>query len=187
MDEPSVGQLLGKARRGVIRDVSILLAEAIAAVHPVRRRAGRDARHRSRHLSVRHLVEHRRQRGLWQCGRGAGPGIDCVLGISKAYTTRVGGGPFPTEIKGKLGDALRIEGDEFGSATGRPRRIGWYDAVLARHAARLNGMWGLALTKLDVLTVSTRSKSAPHTSCMAHGRPPSFPDIEEFSRAADHE
>jgi len=86
-------------------------------------------------------------------GSGIGPGqLDAVLGISKAYTTRVGGGPFPTEIKGKLGDALRAEGDEFGSATGRPRRIGWFDAVLARHAIRLNRMWGLALTKLDVLT-----------------------------------
>ncbi len=86
-------------------------------------------------------------------GAGIAPGrLDGVLGISKAYTTRVGGGPFPTEIKGRLGDALRTEGDEFGSATGRPRRIGWFDAVLVRHAARLNGMWGLALTKLDVLT-----------------------------------
>src|SRR5258708_27090942 len=86
-------------------------------------------------------------------GAGVAPGkLDCVLGIAKAYTTRVGGGPFPSEIKGKLGDALRSEGDEFGSATGRPRRIGWYDAVLARHAVRLNGLWGLALTKLGVLT-----------------------------------
>ncbi|MGH7932089.1 MAG: adenylosuccinate synthase [Candidatus Binataceae bacterium] len=86
-------------------------------------------------------------------GAGIAPGkLDAVLGISKAYTTRVGGGPFPTEIKNKLGDALRVEGDEFGSATGRPRRIGWFDSVLARHAIRLNGMWGLALTKLDVLT-----------------------------------
>ena len=86
-------------------------------------------------------------------GAGIGPGkLEAVLGISKAYTTRVGGGPFPTEITGKLGDALRDEGDEFGSATGRPRRIGWFDIVLARHAMRLNAMWGLALTKLDVLT-----------------------------------
>jgi adenylosuccinate synthase len=86
-------------------------------------------------------------------GAGIAPGcLDAVLGISKAYTTRVGSGPFPTEIKGRLGDALRAEGDEFGSATGRPRRIGWFDTVLARHAIRLNGMWGLALTKLDVLT-----------------------------------
>jgi adenylosuccinate synthase len=86
-------------------------------------------------------------------GAGIGPGqLDAVLGISKAYTTRVGAGPFPTEISGALANVLREEGAEFGSATGRPRRIGWFDAVLARHAIRLNGMWGLALTKLDVLT-----------------------------------
>jgi adenylosuccinate synthase len=86
-------------------------------------------------------------------GSGLPPGkLDAVLGISKAYTTRVGGGPFPTEIKGSLGKRLREEGEEFGSATGRPRRIGWFDALLARHAIRLNGAWGLALTKLDVLT-----------------------------------
>ncbi|HXZ87778.1 MAG TPA: adenylosuccinate synthase [Candidatus Binataceae bacterium] len=86
-------------------------------------------------------------------GAGIAPGeLEAVLGISKAYTTRVGAGPFPTEIKGKLANLLREEGAEFGSATGRPRRIGWFDAVLARHAIRLNGMWGLALTKLDVLT-----------------------------------
>ncbi|HKV56146.1 MAG TPA: adenylosuccinate synthase [Candidatus Binataceae bacterium] len=86
-------------------------------------------------------------------GAGIAPGsLDAVLGISKAYATRVGSGPFPTEIKGRLGDALREEGNEFGGATGRPRRIGWFDAVLARRAIRLNGMWGLALTKLDVLS-----------------------------------
>jgi adenylosuccinate synthase len=86
-------------------------------------------------------------------GAGIAPGkLDAVLGISKAYTTRVGAGPFPSEISGRLADALREEGAEFGSATGRPRRIGWFDAVLVRHAIRLNGMWGLALTKLDILT-----------------------------------
>src|SRR5205807_7704277 len=86
-------------------------------------------------------------------GTGLGPGmLDGVLGIRKAYTTRVGAGPFPTEIKGSLADALREEGVEFGSATGRPRRIGWFDALLARLAVRVNGLWALALTKLDVLT-----------------------------------
>jgi len=86
-------------------------------------------------------------------GAPLAPGrLDAVLGISKAYTTRVGAGPFPSEIKGSLANRLRTEGEEFGSATGRPRRIGWFDAVLARLAVRLNGMWGLALTKLDVLT-----------------------------------
>jgi adenylosuccinate synthase len=86
-------------------------------------------------------------------GAGIAPGsLDAVLGISKAYTTRVGAGPFPTEISGRLADTMRKEGNEFGSATGRPRRLGWFDAVLARHAIRLNGIWRLALTKLDVLT-----------------------------------
>jgi adenylosuccinate synthase len=86
-------------------------------------------------------------------GSGLGPGaLDCALGISKAYTTRVGAGPFPAEITGRLADELRDEGVEFGSATGRPRRIGWFDAPLARLAVRVNGLWGLALTKLDVLT-----------------------------------
>jgi adenylosuccinate synthase len=86
-------------------------------------------------------------------GTGIGPGnLEAVLGISKGYTTRVGAGPFPSEFTGYLADSLREEGDEFGSATGRPRRIGWFDAVLARYTARVNGMWALALTKLDVLT-----------------------------------
>jgi adenylosuccinate synthase len=86
-------------------------------------------------------------------GAGVSPGkLDAVLGVSKGYATRVGAGPFPTEIKGKLADVLRSRGGEFGSATGRPRRIGWFDAVLARHAAWINGLWRLALTKLDVLT-----------------------------------
>src|SRR5271155_1663893 len=86
-------------------------------------------------------------------GTGIGPGnLEAVLGISKGYTTRVGAGPFPSEFTGYLADSLREEGDEFGSATGRPRRIGWFDSVLARYTARVNGMWALALTKLDVLT-----------------------------------
>ncbi len=86
-------------------------------------------------------------------GGGLAPGsLEAVLGVSKAYATRVGAGPFPTEIKGGLARLLRREGEEFGSATGRPRRVGWFDAPLARYAARLNGLWALALTKLDVLT-----------------------------------
>jgi adenylosuccinate synthase len=84
-------------------------------------------------------------------GSGIGPCELKVLGISKGYATRVGGGPFPTEISGFLADSLREEGNEFGAATGRPRRIGWFDAVLARYAARVNSLWGFAITKLDVL------------------------------------
>lgn len=86
-------------------------------------------------------------------GAGVGPtAIDAVLGISKAYTTRVGSGPFPTELIGVEGERLREAGAEFGATTGRPRRCGWLDAVVLRYAARVNGLTGLAITKLDVLT-----------------------------------
>ncbi len=86
-------------------------------------------------------------------GSGLGPtAIDKVMGISKAYATRVGGGPFPTELTDELGERLRSQGDEFGATTGRPRRCGWLDAVVLRYAMRVNGLWGLAMTKLDVLS-----------------------------------
>lgn len=86
-------------------------------------------------------------------GSGLGPtAIDRVMGITKAYTTRVGSGPFPTELTDALGDRLRKVGDEFGATTGRPRRCGWLDTVVLRYAARVNGLWGLALTKMDVLS-----------------------------------
>ena len=86
-------------------------------------------------------------------GAGVGPQhIHQVIGISKAYTTRVGSGPFPTELFGAEGETLKREGVEFGATTGRPRRCGWFDAVGVRHAVRVNGITGIALTKLDVLT-----------------------------------
>jgi adenylosuccinate synthase len=78
-----------------------------------------------------------------------------VLGIAKAYSTRVGSGPFPTELEscpGSIGEHLTTKGGEFGTTTGRPRRIGWLDAVLLRYAHRLNGLTALALTKLDILS-----------------------------------
>lgn len=85
-------------------------------------------------------------------GAGVGPTrINSVIGVSKAYTTRVGEGPFPTELKDEVGKKLREDGWEFGSTTGRPRRCGWLDVVLLRYAARINGFTGIALTKLDVL------------------------------------
>ena len=86
-------------------------------------------------------------------GSGVGPTrISRVIGIQKAYTTRVGAGPFPTELFDKMGEFLRTTGGEFGVNTGRPRRCGWYDAVLARQAVRINGFTDLFITKLDVLT-----------------------------------
>ncbi|MFL5561879.1 MAG: adenylosuccinate synthase [Gemmatimonadaceae bacterium] len=85
-------------------------------------------------------------------GAGIAPmSIDAVLGVVKAYTTRVGNGPLPTEMEGALGEEVRRLGNEFGATTGRPRRCGWFDAVVVRYAARVNGLTGLAVTKLDVL------------------------------------
>ncbi len=74
-----------------------------------------------------------------------------IIGISKAYITRVGSGPFPTELEDADGEKLRTVGGEFGSTTGRPRRCGWFDAVVGRYSVRINGLTGVALTKLDVL------------------------------------
>ena len=86
------------------------------------------------------------------CGSGIGPtDIDGVIGIAKAYTTRVGAGPFPTELFDAVGDAIQEKGAEFGATTGRRRRCGWLDTVILKNAARLNGLTGIAVTKLDVL------------------------------------
>lgn len=90
--------------------------------------------------------------GAASTGSGIGPSrIDAVIGVTKAYSTRVGEGPFPTELKGEEADRLREQGCEYGATTGRPRRCGWFDAVAASYAARINGMDGLVITKLDVL------------------------------------
>ncbi|OAN42605.1 adenylosuccinate synthase [Microbacterium sp. H83] len=86
-------------------------------------------------------------------GSGVGPGaLDRIVGIVKAYTTRVGSGPFPTELFDESGEWLRSRGFEFGTTTGRPRRVGWYDAPITRYATRVNGITDLVLTKLDILT-----------------------------------
>lgn len=85
-------------------------------------------------------------------GAGVGPGrLDYVLGIAKAYTTRVGSGPFPTELNCEIGNRLATRGNEFGSVTGRPRRCGWFDAAIMRRSIELSGVSGICLTKLDVL------------------------------------
>jgi adenylosuccinate synthase len=90
-------------------------------------------------------------------GAGIAPtAIDGVLGVVKAYTTRVGNGPLPTEFEGPLQDEVRRLGNEFGATTGRPRRCGWFDALVVRYATRVNGLSGLAVTKLDVLDTLER-------------------------------
>ena len=85
-------------------------------------------------------------------GSGSGPDkIGYILGITKAYTTRVGSGPFPTELKNKIGESLGKRGKEFGTVTARKRRCGWFDGVLVRQTIKISGINGIALTKLDVL------------------------------------
>jgi adenylosuccinate synthase len=107
-------------------------------------------------------------------GAGITPhAIDAALGVVKAYTTRVGNGPLPTEFDAALGDEVRRLGNEFGATTGRPRRCGWFDAVVVRYAVRLNGLTGLAVTKLDVL--DTLDRLAICTGYRARGE-----HIEEF-------
>ncbi|XXY44290.1 adenylosuccinate synthase [Sorangium sp. So ce269] len=115
-------------------------------------------------------------------GAGVGPTrIRRVLGLAKAYCTRVGEGPFPTELSGPLGERLRSVGGEYGSVTGRPRRTGWLDLPALRYAARVNGLDGIALTKLDVLTGMPELKV-----CVAYetpsGRTREFP-IDDLATA----
>jgi adenylosuccinate synthase len=86
-------------------------------------------------------------------GSGVGPSkINHVVGVSKAYTTRVGDGPFPTELNNEIGDRIREVGNEYGTTTGRPRRVGWFDSVVVRHARRVSGITDLSLNSIDVLT-----------------------------------
>src|SRR5690606_3806090 len=104
------------------------------------------------HGAVRFVTSRSALVGAACAGSGVGPtAIDQVIGVVKAYTTRVGNGPFPTEIDGGPGDDLRRIGHEFGATTGRERRCGWFDAVVVRRAAQVNGLTHLAVTKLDVL------------------------------------
>ena len=90
--------------------------------------------------------------GQAAAGVGVGPGqLHYILGVAKAYATRVGSGPFPTELDDEVGEHLRVKGNEYGSVTGRPRRCGWFDAAALKRAVQLNGVTGLCITKLDVL------------------------------------
>ncbi|HWH41184.1 MAG TPA: adenylosuccinate synthase [Usitatibacter sp.] len=90
--------------------------------------------------------------GQASAGAGVGPGqLHYILGVAKAYATRVGSGPFPTELDDEVGEHLRVKGNEYGSVTGRPRRCGWFDAAALKRAVEINGLTGICITKLDVL------------------------------------
>lgn len=116
--------------------------------------------------------------GAAATGTGVGPlYLDYVLGITKAYTTRVGAGPFPTELMNAEGDLLRQKGVEFGSTTGRPRRCGWLDAAALKRSVEMNSISGLCLTKLDVLDEFPTLKIC--TGYRLHGKAISFPPADE--------
>jgi adenylosuccinate synthase len=139
-------------------------------------------------------------------GAGVGPkDIDEVWGVAKAYATRVGSGPFPTELEDELGDRIREAGGEFGTTTGRARRVGWIDLVALRYAARLNSLTALAITKLDVLSgldtlrICTSYRSAegaeltrfPFHQTVLHHASPEYRELpgwtEEISAARSEE
>ena len=115
-------------------------------------------------------------------GLGIGPrSIKEILGVVKAYTTRVGEGPFPTEETGEVGERMRRRGVEYGTTTGRPRRCGWFDAVMGRYSARINGYTGWGVTKLDVLTGLEKIKIAVSYLCSGGRRTEQFPaSLEEL-------
>jgi adenylosuccinate synthase len=138
--------------RGCIADISLLLNEAIDRGCSVLFEGAQGT-----HLDVDfgtypYVTSSSAAAGGAATGTGVGPTkLQAVMGVAKAYTTRVGSGPFPTELKDEIGGGLQERGKEFGSTTGRPRRCGWFDAVVLRYATRVNGLSSLAVTKLDVL------------------------------------
>ncbi|WP_223634809.1 adenylosuccinate synthase [Corallococcus sp. EGB] len=144
---------LGERLRPYVHDVSLFLSEQVRRGARILFEGAQGTLLDVDHGTYPFVTSSNCVAGNAAVGSGLGPtAIDKVMGISKAYTTRVGGGPFPTELSDELGERLRKVGDEFGATTGRPRRCGWLDGVVLRYAVRVNGLWGLALTKLDVLS-----------------------------------
>ena len=133
-------------------DTSRYLHDAIAAGRPILFEGAQGAMLDVDHGTYPYVTSSNATIGGVCTGLGVGPrAIGAVLGIAKAYTTRVGEGPLPTELKDDAADRLRALGQEYGASTGRPRRCGWFDAVAVRYAVRVNGIESLAVTKLDVL------------------------------------
>ncbi len=148
-------ELLGYADRlrPMVTDTSLVLNRALDEGKTVVFEAGQAAMLDVDHGTYPFVTSSSATAGGACTGSGVGPTrIDRVVGVVKAYTTRVGEGPFPTELHDEAGERLRTVGGEYGTTTGRPRRCGWYDAVVARYAGRVNGLTDFVLTKLDVLT-----------------------------------
>jgi adenylosuccinate synthase len=147
-------QLLRDAERlaPMVRDVSLFVNDAARAGKSVLFEGAQGTLLDIDHGTYPYVTSSNASIGGVCTGLGVGPRlIDHVLGVVKAYTTRVGEGPLPTELTGEMGSRLRDSGNEYGAVTGRPRRCGWYDAVAVRYGVRINGLDALALTKLDVL------------------------------------
>ncbi|MFD1860401.1 adenylosuccinate synthase [Aeromicrobium camelliae] len=139
--------------RPMVADTSLLLGEALDADKTVLLEAGQATLLDVDHGTYPFVTSSSATAGGACTGSGIPPTrLTRVIGIVKAYATRVGEGPFPTELFDEDGETLRQQGGEFGTTTGRPRRCGWYDAPIARYAARINGLTDFVLTKLDVLT-----------------------------------
>jgi adenylosuccinate synthase len=152
--KPVYDQLLayGERMRPWVADVSLYLARNAAAGQAVMFEGAQATLLDIDHGTYPYVTSSNASVGGVCTGLGVPPrAIHGVLGVAKAYTTRVGEGPLPTELTGALADRLRESGQEYGASTGRPRRCGWYDAVVVRYSARINGLDALALTKLDVL------------------------------------
>ncbi|AJM76839.1 adenylosuccinate synthase [Rathayibacter toxicus] len=139
--------------RPMVADTSLVLTEALDAGKTVLFEAGQATMLDVDHGTYPFVTSSNATSGGAATGSGVAPNrIDRVIAVIKAYTTRVGAGPFPTELFDEGGEYLRKYGFEFGTTTGRPRRCGWYDAPIARYAARINGVTDFVLTKLDVLS-----------------------------------
>jgi adenylosuccinate synthase len=135
-----------------VTDVSVLLDEAIKAGKRVMFEGAQGTLLDIDHGTYPYVTSSNATTGGICTGLGIGPKhITGVMGVAKAYTTRVGEGPFPSELLDDMGQKLRDGGSEYGSVTGRPRRCGWFDAVALRYAVRVNGLDALAITKMDVL------------------------------------
>lgn len=139
--------------RPMVADTALVLHEALERGETVLFEGGQATMLDVDHGTYPFVTSSNATAGGAATGAGIGPNrIDRVIGIVKAYTTRVGAGPFPTELFDESGEFLRKTGFEFGTTTGRPRRCGWYDAPIARYTARINGVTDFVMTKLDVLT-----------------------------------
>jgi adenylosuccinate synthase len=152
--KPVLTQLLRHAERmrPMMCDVSVLLTDAMRQGRSILFEGAQGTLLDIDHGTYPYVTSSNASVGGVATGLGIPPrAIGRVLGVAKAYTTRVGEGPLPTELSGEMGNRLRESGNEYGAVTGRPRRCGWFDAVAVRYAVRINGLDGLALTKLDVL------------------------------------